>query len=330
MRRGCWVAAERDLEQGARPEDLAYVIYTSGSTGRPKGVAVPHGALVNFLWSMQREPGLAATDVVARGDDAFVRHRRARAVPAAVVGARVELVVAARRRRRRARWRERSSACGATVLQATPATWRLLLDAGWAGHPRLRALCGGEALPRELAERCSDAAVRLWNLYGPTETTVWSTHRASAAGDRAGRASAGRSRTRRSTCSIAPVQPVPVGVPGEICTSAAPASRAATRPPPELTAERFVADRFSNAAARGCTAPATSVAGMPTAAASTSGRIDHQVKMRGFRIELGEIETVLAAHPAVRQAVVVAREAAPGDLRLVAYVVAGPGERSRP
>ncbi len=166
-------ASAANLEGGAAAANLAYVIYTSGSTGRPKGVQVTHAALANLLQAMrgllaihERDRLLAVTtlsfDIAAL--EIFLP---------LIVGGRVELIerdVAADG----ARLADRLNDPAITFLQATPATWRLLLEAGWRGQPTLKLLCGGEALPRALADRLVDKGAALWNLYGPTETTVWS------------------------------------------------------------------------------------------------------------------------------------------------------------
>src|SRR6185295_10104128 len=158
----------------AAPENLAYVIYTSGSTGRPKGVAVRQRGAVNFLASMAARPGLGPDDaLLAVTTIAFDIHVLELLLPLAV-GARIELVD-----REAAgdglRLAARLAASGATVMQATPATWRLLLEAGWPGSPGLKVLCGGEALAADLARELLAREAELWNVYGPTETTVWST-----------------------------------------------------------------------------------------------------------------------------------------------------------
>jgi amino acid adenylation domain-containing protein len=316
------VLSDSNLEHRARPDDLAYVIYTSGSTGRPKGVAVRHGALINFLCSMKHEPGLAGSDVVAAVTTMSFDIAGLELFLPWIAGAKVELIsreVAADG----AALAEQLSACGATLLQATPATWRLLLEAGWSGDTRLRALCGGEALPRDLADALLDRVGELWNLYGPTETTVWSTIERVVPGAAAVRIGRPIANTQIYVLDRTG-EPVPIGVPGEIWIGGAGVAPGYHRRP-ELTAERFVADRFSNAA--GARLYRTGDLGRWDADGRLChlGRLDYQVKIRGFRIELGEIESVLVAHETVRQAVVVAREAAPSDLRLVAYVLYEPG-----
>ena len=232
----------------ATADDLAYVIYTSGSTGKPKGVQIPHRALVNFLTTMQERPGMEAGDVLVAVTTLSFDIAGLELYLPLIAGGRV--VVAAHQDaadpRRLAGLLERSQA---TVLQATPTTWRMLVDSGWAGRPGLKALCGGEALPRVLADQLLERGLELWNMYGPTETTIWSTickRRGRASRSR----SAARSRTRRCTSSTTRLQPMPVGVPGELHIGGDGLARGYLGLP-DLTAERFVGDPFAdNADAR--------------------------------------------------------------------------------
>ncbi len=310
------------------PQGLAYVIYTSGSTGQPKGVQIPHRALVNFLASMARRPGLTEDDAVLAVTTLsfdiaglelllpLLAGGRVIVAPAEVTGDGVAL----------ARLLKDS---GATVMQATPATWRLLLESGWEGEPDLRVLCGGEALPRELAGRLLDKVESLWNLYGPTETTVWSTAGLVERGEGPVPLGAPIANTRLHLLDAAG-QPVPAGVPGELFIGGDGLARSYLGRP-ALTAERFVPDPF--ASARGTPGARMYRTGdlvrrRAGGALEFLGRTDFQVKIRGFRIELGEVEAVLAALPGVREAVVVVRsdgsvrsDRSSGGQRLVAYVV---------
>ncbi len=307
----------------ATPQDTAYVIYTSGSTGLPKGVAVPHAALLNVLWSMRQRPGLAETDVLAAVTTVSFDIAALELYLPLIVGARIELVSRATASDGPA-LAGLLAASGATLLQATPATWRMLLDAGWSGRQGFRALCGGEPLSRDLADAVLARVDQLWNLYGPTETTIWSTV------DRVERDGAAISIGRPIANTQVHIldgagEPVPIGIAGEICIGGAGVATGYLGRP-ALTAERFVADPFSGAT--GARLYRTGDLGRWGADGKLHhlGRLDHQVKIRGFRIELGEIEAILGDHPAVRQVVVVAREAQPGDQRLVAYVVYRAGE----
>ncbi len=304
----------------AGPDDLAYVIYTSGSTGRPKGVEIPNRALVNLLGAMADEPGLGPDDVlVAVTTVAFDIAGLEIWLPL-VTGARV--VVASRDEaadpHRLARL---LGEAGATVMQATPVTWRALVEAGWRGGAGFKALCGGEALPVALADQLLDRGVELWNLYGPTETTIWSTAlRVTTRGQPLG---IGRPIANTTVHVLdAQLEPVAAGETGELHIGGAGLARG-YRGRPDLTAERFVPDPFDPTPGARLYKTGDLARRRADGELEVLGRLDHQVKVRGFRVECGEVEAALEAHPAVRTAVVVAREDTPGDTRLVAYVVPG-------
>lgn len=307
----------------ASASDPAYLIYTSGSTGRPKGVVVPQGALANFLASMAIEPGLAADDVLAAVTTVSFDIAGLELYLPLTVGARVELASrdTATDGAALVDW---LAQCRATVLQATPATWRLLLESEWVPVRAMRAFCGGEPLPRDLADRLLERVDQLWNLYGPTETTIWSTaHRVEPASETI---SIGRPIANTQIYVLdTQGEPVPVGVPGELCIGGAGVATG-YHERTELTAERFVADRFSDQAGVRLYRTGDLARWDAQGRLHHLGRLDHQVKVRGYRIELGEIEAALSAHEAVRQAVVVGREAGPSDVRLVAYLAFQPGE----
>lgn len=159
---------------GLTPENLAYIIYTSGSTGRPKGVMLPHGAVINFLYAMRDRLGFTANDgMLAVTTPSFDIAVLELYLPL-ITGGRI--VLTSRKEMRDGAALARLVAHrDVTFMQATPSTWRMMLEAGWQGSPQLTALCGGEALDRELCNRLVCATRRFWNMYGPTETTVWST-----------------------------------------------------------------------------------------------------------------------------------------------------------
>ncbi|MFJ8579614.1 amino acid adenylation domain-containing protein [Micromonospora sp. NPDC093277] len=302
-----------------RPDHLAYVIYTSGSTGRPKGVRIPHGALGNFLLAMAERPGIGSGDALLAVTTLSFDIAGLELLLPLVEGASVIVVgreVAADGERLAAAL-DRS---GATMMQATPSTWRMLLDAGWAGHPGLRVLAGGEALPAELAQRLLGGCAELWNMYGPTETTIWS---AVARVDH-GPITIGEpiANTELHVLDGSGAL-VPLGVPGELHIGGAGLARDYLDRP-ELTAERFVRHPFPVGLGDRLYRTGDLVRRRADGSIEFLGRLDHQVKLRGFRIELGEIESVLERQPQVNQAVVTVREDTPGDQRLVAYVVADP------
>ncbi len=315
---------QRDTAPEVRvlPRGLAYVIYTSGSTGRPKGVLVEHRSLAAFLHAMRREPGISADDALLAVTTLSFDIAGLELFLPLLAGARTVLAD-----------RETASdplrlagalaAAGATMLQATPATWRMLLAAGWEGRPELRALCGGEALAPDLAEHLLTRVYALWNLYGPTETTVWSTlHRVrSGGGAPIGRPISGT----RVYVLDGDTEPVPPGVQGELLIGGAGVARG-YHGRPELTAERFLPDPFSAEPGARMYRTGDRVRWLARGELEYLGRIDQQVKLRGFRIEPGEIEAALLEEPSVREAAVLAREDHPGERRLVGYVVAPGGD----
>ncbi|NHI05593.1 hypothetical protein STPH2_0956 [Streptomyces sp. KO7888] len=301
------------------PDAPAYVIYTSGSTGLPKGVQVGHRALVNFLWTMARRPGFDSRDsLLALTTVCFdiaglelylplVRGGTVEVLPAAEAADGVAL-------------RERVERSAPTVLQATPTTWQMLLAAGWTGDPALRALCGGEPLPPELAVRLAPRVGALFNMYGPTETTIWSTVDRVPPGEAA---TIGRP-VGNTRCHVLDERgvPVPPGIPGELYLSGDGVADGYLGRP-ELTAERFVTapgDGTGRAYRTG-----DLVRHLPDGRLEYLERIDGQIKLNGYRIELGEVESALRRLPGVTAAVAVVREDRPGERRLAGYLV-GPAD----
>ncbi len=316
------IAAQPDHDPGNRAgaDALAYVIYTSGSTGKPKGVCITHRALANVLQAMREhiaeEDSLLAVTTLSFDIAALELY-----LPL-IAGAR--LVLASRET---AADGEALSKCLAdhsiTLMQATPATWRLLIEAGWQGSGKLRVLCGGDALPRELADQLLARCASLSNLYGPTETTIWS----SAERVRANQPiSIGRPLANTEIYILdGALNPAPIGVPGELHIAGAGLARGYLNRP-ELTAEKFISHPFSDDPNARLYRSGDLVRYRTDGSIEFLGRIDTQVKLRGFRIELGEIEACLRQHPKLSEAAVLVREDHPGDQRLVAYVV--PNEAS--
>jgi amino acid adenylation domain-containing protein/non-ribosomal peptide synthase protein (TIGR01720 family) len=304
------------VDGGAGPESLAYVMYTSGSTGKPKGVQIPHRAVVNFLSSMQKEPGITASDRLLAVTSLSFDIAGLELFLPLVSGA--EVVVASRAMAADGRALRAELATGLiTMMQGTPSTYRLLLEAGWEGNGQLKALVGGEAVPRDLVDRLAERCASVWNMYGPTETTIWSAihplHKDAPV-------LIGHPIANTIVLVLSPrLALCPIGVPGELCIGGDGLARGYLHQP-ELSAARFIADPLR----KGETLYKTGdlVRRRADGALEFLGRLDHQVKLRGFRIELGEIESALAEHPAVAQVVAQLREDTPGDRRLVAYVVA--------
>ncbi len=310
-----------DLESEVGLENLAYVIYTSGSTGQPKGVMVQHGNLLNFLLSMREEPGLSDADrLVAVTTFSFDIAGLELWLPLLVGG---HLWVAeAWRTADPVALRELLRSTGATVMQATPVSWRMLLDAGWRGEPGFKVLCGGEALSGMLAAELLGQSETVWNLYGPTETTIWSTRQ--AVGELTGELAQlsvvplGRGLANTQVYVLDQTGEVlPAGVAGELYLGGAGVARGYLGRA-ELTAERFVPDPYGAAGDR-LYRTGDLVRFRSDGNLEYLGRADEQVKIRGFRIELGEIEAVLRQHEQVGECVVV--RGASEQAQLVAYVL---------
>lgn len=306
-------------------DNLAYIIYTSGSTGKPKGVQIQHGSVVNLLLSMQKEPGITEKDTLL----AITTFSFDLSVPdwylPLIVGARIKLI----RTEVSSEPKQLAQALSqpdVTFVQATPATWRLILSAGWQGNKKLKMLCGGEALTRTLANQLLEKGESLWHMYGPTETTVWSMI----------------DRVEQGTTPISlgypiantqiylleyparrkndPLKAVSKDSPGEIYIGGDGVARGYLNRP-ELNNERFVEDSFSQKPGKRLYRTGDLGKYLPDGTIEFLGRIDNQVKIRGYRIELGEVEEALSQHPEVRETVVIAKEDVSESKSLVAYVV---------
>jgi len=306
----------------ALPENAAYVIYTSGSTGRPKGVVVPHGAVVNLLAAMEREISVGPADVLLAVTPLSFDISALELFLPLVTGGAVALMDAATASDG-ARLRDALAERRPGVMQATPATWRMLLEAGWEGTPGLSMLCGGEALAPDLAARLRGRGAALWNVYGPTETTIWST--AARMAEESGPVTVGRplANTRVYVLDRHGL-PVPPGVPGALFIGGRGVARGYLERP-ALTAERFVPDPFGPEPGGRLYDTGDRARFLPDGRIEHLGRADEQVKVRGFRIEPGEVESALLGHPALRRAVVAARDDRAGGKRLVAYVIPAEG-----
>jgi enterobactin synthetase component F len=299
-------------------ESVAYVLYTSGSTGRPKGVEVTHANLANFLEGMARqlEPVgsdrfLAVTTVTfdIAGLELYLPLTAGACVVMADGGAAQQPVELARLIRR----------SGATHVQATPSLWRILLANSETRLDQVHALLGGEALGAELAARLKAAAARVTQFYGPTETTVWSTaYELEEIGSGAPPIGRPILNTRLYVVDAAR-RLVATGAIGELCIGGAGVAKGYLRRP-QLTEERFPLDPFAADGSRMyCTGDL--VRWRDDGLLEFVGRADTQVKIRGHRIELGEVENVLARHPAVAAAAVLAWPDGNGGMVLAAYVV---------
>ncbi len=304
------------------PGMVAYLIYTSGSTGKPKGVQIQHRALVNFLASMAKKPGITSRDVLLAvttisfdiaglemylpiicGATIFVASQETSMNP--------ELLI------------RKIEENKATILQATPVTFRMLNSAEWTGSKRLKILCGGEAMPKELAFDLVQKCGELWNMYGPTETTVWSTVEKVVVDekDKTGYINLGKPIDNTFIYVLnSEFQPVPVGYPGELFIGGDGLAKGYFNLP-EMTREKFLPDPFSSRPGDRMYRTGDLVQQTDEGKLEFLNRVDSQVKIRGFRIELGEIESAMTQYPTISDNVVLVREDAPGDKKLVAYIV---------
>ncbi|MEL7500838.1 MAG: amino acid adenylation domain-containing protein [Cyanobacteria bacterium J06554_6] len=310
-----------NINQGVSPDSIAYIIYTSGSTGKPKGVPVSHYSLNNFLATMAHAPGIAATDTVLAVTTLAFDIAALEIFLPLVSGA--QLAITPRESvQDGAALAKLIESHAVSLMQATPATWQLLVESGWSGslgeNPGLKILCGGEALPLDLAQQLLSRGKALWNLYGPTETTIWSgalpvTPEILASGQ----VPIGQPIANTQFYVLDEQQrQTPLGIPGELYIGGSGLSPGYLNRP-ELTAERFVPNTFDHQGKLYRTGDR--VCYREDGNLDYLGRLDNQVKLRGFRIELGEIEAVLAQHPTIRQAVVTVRET--DGAQLVAYLV---------
>ena len=309
-----WPNPQRD----SNPDDLAYIMYTSGSTGQPKGVMVPHAALVNFLWSMRLRPGISTEDVLLSVTSISFDIAALELYLPLIVGAKV--VIASQ---------EMISNPGligqaieqyqVSIMQATPATWQLLLETGWKRAPKLKALCGGDVLTRNTANQLLLRVGSLWNMYGPTETTIWS----SVAQIQPGTAPITIGQAIGNTQLYVldqHLQILPTGVIGELHIGGEGLAHGYLGRP-DLTHERFIPDCFCSEPGARLYKTGDRARYLPDHAIEIMGRTDDQVKINGNRIELGEISTVLMQQPAVQEAIVMTRTEPSGNKRLLAYFV---------
>jgi amino acid adenylation domain-containing protein len=313
----CVEAATAFASARIEANDLAYIIHTSGSTGRPVGVEIGRGALANFLAAMRAELPLSSTDSLLAVTPYSFDIAVLELLLPLTLGARVVIAdeVVARDGRLLDARLDRGDV---TLMQATPATWQMLIDGGWKGTGRLTALCGGEMLAPSLAAGILARGASLWNLYGPTETTVWSTL-ARVVDARA--ISIGRPIADTSCLVVDDtLQPVGAGIVGELLIGGAGLAHGYHNDPVR-TAERFIPDPVDPDGRR-VFRTGDLVRVQPDGMLQFVGRRDQQIKLRGFRVELGEIEAMLGQHPSVRSAAVLAVGDDLDSRRLVAFVEA--------
>ncbi len=311
----------------ATPSDISYVIYTSGSTGKPKGVQVPHGAVVNFLYSMKQQPGFTADDSLLAVTTLSFDIAVLELYLPTIFGGKVVIVdsLTAADGNRLAKEVQQHDI---SLLQATPATWRLMIGAGWEGKSDLKVLCGGEPMPTDLVEPLLARCGQLWNMYGPTETTVWSA--VFQITDPAAPILIGKPIGNTQIYILDDQgREVPIGCAGELFIGGAGVT-AGYRNRQDLTDERFITNRYRNPFADYVCNKIYKTGDLARFRFDGNleflRRNDKQVKVRGFRIELGEIESTLKSHPAIEHNVVIVREDTPGDTRLVAYCIFKSGQ----
>ena len=312
---------------GAKAGNLCYVIYTSGSTGRPKGVMIEHRAAVNILLSIARDPGFTAADTMLAVTTMSFDISVSEIFLPLIVGGRI--VIASRKAAQDGRaLRQLVESVQPTFMQPTPITWRMLLEAGWAGSPKLVIGSTGEPLPRALADRLFVKGASLWNLYGPTETAIWST--LCRVEDDGRPVHIGRPVANTTLYVLDENRHlVPPGAEGELYIGGDGVARGYLNRP-ELTEEKFVPDPFTTVPGARMYRTGDLVRYRPDGNLECLGRMDFQVKIRGLRVELGEIETALGRQPSVRDAVVMAHQDTSGEKCLVGYLVCAPGKAPTP
>jgi len=301
------------------PSDIAYIIYTSGSTGLPKGVEIYHGSLYNFINSMSKEPGLSKGDVflaittfsfdisllellgpICTGGTCVLLNREIASDASSLISA-IDLFKP-------------------DIIQATPATWRMVIEAGWKKHKdhRIRILCGGEQLPIDLAKEILLQADELWNMYGPTETTIWSTCNRIYPDDTS--ISAGKAISNTTLYILDDtMQPLPWGIPGNLYIGGAGVARGYINKQ-DLTFEKFITDPFSRQVDERLYATGDLARFLCNGELEILGRVDSQIKLHGYRIEPGEIEAVLKSHPDISNAIVNLNITKSGDSVIAAYM----------
>jgi amino acid adenylation domain-containing protein len=311
-----------DTTELPKPTDLAYVIFTSGTTGNPKGVAITHGALLNVVTDVAQRVSfhedaswLAITTVsfdIAAMELLLPLCYGGKVILASEEQARVGRILAGIIHRKRP-----------TIVQATPITWRILLQSGWAGSPDLTVLCGGDRLDRDLANKLITRVSTVWNMYGPTETTIWSTAERLVLGDDA--VTVGKPIANTEVYILDHDGRLQEnGEIGEICIGGAGVARGYINDA-ELTSRYFVDAHLRGRGTVRLYRTGDLGRWNERGKLDFLGRMDHQVKVNGFRVELTEIEQVLQRCPGVRDAAVLGVGAANHQKRLYAFVVGNHG-----
>jgi amino acid adenylation domain-containing protein len=302
-------------------DNLAYIIYTSGSTGQPKGVQISHRALSNFLLGINQTLNCTPSDILLSVTSLSFDIAALELYLPLMVGARV-IIASQQTIKNSQKLQQQINQFNITMMQATPATWQMLILGGWTGKHNLKILSGGEALDQKLAQQLTQNSQQLFNLYGPTETTIWSSIyqvKNQEYLDKNSTVLIGRPLANTEFYILDKnLQPVPIGVPGELYIGGVGVARGYFNRA-DLTAERFLPNPFKNTSER-LYKTGDLAEYLEDGNVEYLGRLDSQVKLRCFRIELGEIEAVLRQHPKVQQAVVVVNSQAE-EKRLIACIV---------
>lgn len=309
-------ADEPDVEYNG--EELAYILYTSGSTGHPKGVAIERHSLLNFLLSMQKSPGISPDDKLLSITTISFDIAELELLLPLISGAQIIIVDNDLAKDGR-KLLEIIKAEQISVVQATPFTWRMILQSGWSKPLPIKAFCGGEAMPKDLADKLTERCVEVWNMYGPTETTIYSTIKQILPKEDLITIGKPIDNTQVYILDDEKRQ-VTAGEEGEIYIGGEGVARGYVGRP-DLTSERFIEDKFSD---HGGKIYKTGDWGkiLDNGEVQYLGRIDHQIKIRGYRIETEEIEYQLKNLRGIKEALIILHEDRLGNKLLVAYIVA--------
>lgn len=298
--------------------DIAYILYTSGSTGKPKGVQIEHRNLLNFLQSMKKEPGMNAGDAMLAVTTISFDIAGLELYLPLICGAKI-ILASADDRLDPARIFQLIEQENVSIMQATPATWRMMLNDRWEKKYPIKVLCGGESFPKDLAHELLQRSNSVWNLYGPTETTIWSTIKRITEDE--DQITIGHPIDNTQVYILNDdLMELPVDTPGEIYIGGMGVAKGYLNRP-ELTNERFISNPVDKTDKNKLYRTGDLGKYLPNGEIICLGRIDNQVKIRGYRIELGEIEHHLNKMDDIKEAIVIAREDIPGDQRLVAYLI---------
>lgn len=308
--------SEPDVEYDGN--ELAYILYTSGSTGQPKGVAIERHSLLNFLLSMQKEPGINQDDILLNITTISFDIAELELFLPLICGAQIVIVDNEVAKDGRALL-EIIKTEQISIVQATPFTWRMILQSGWNKPLPIKAFCGGEALPKDLADKLLEKCTELWNMYGPTETTIYCTIKKIL--PKEDLITIGKPIDNTQVYILDKEQhQVPAGEEGEIYIGGEGIARGYVGRP-DLTSERFIDDTFSGSGGK---IYKTGDWGkmLDNGEVQYLGRIDHQIKIRGYRIETEEIEYQLKNQRDIKDALIILHEDRLGNKQLVAYIIA--------